>query len=199
MKLPFKRVLVSLPLAALLCQNAPALARQAPAGGAASSTQKRAATPAERPRTSPGRTKALAQIHAFVERARSFQDITQRIDGLVALASILWQDGGDAEYARQVFVDAHNCLKTFRPVEAQAAPTGAAATNGGASSQLSSKALRLLRRRLLTNLAKFDAPLANRLAAEQDGYFETPLAADEVKEQTREQVARQDFDKFSSA
>ena len=56
-----------------------------------------------------------------------------------------------------------------------------------------------MRRRLLTNLAKFDPPSANRLADEQDGYFGSPLDADDLNEETREQIARKDFDRFSGA
>lgn len=198
MKLPQKRVLYSLALVSLFASNPPIHARQGYTNGIARNSQRRSGSTRVQPPAALERSKALEQIHAFVDKVQSFQDISLKLDSLVALAAILWKDGGDAEHARQIFIDTHNFLKTFQPQEVKDAPTGMASTKGS-SSPPSRKTLRLLRRRLITNLAKFDLPLANRLAKEQDGYFDTPLDADEFKEQTREQVARQDFDKFSNA
>ncbi len=188
-----KRVLFSLALASLLASNQPAHALQEQADNALRSGQRRAGKPPAPAR----RQKSLEEIHAFVDKARTFQDVFVKVDSLAALAAILWKDGGDAEYARQVFIDTHSFLKTVQPQDATEAPPGAAAK--GVSPQPSRRALRFLRKRLLTSLAKFDAPLANRLAAEQDGHFEAPLAPDEYKEQTREEAAKQDFEKFSNA
>ena len=193
MGLPPKSVLYSLALASLLTAGTPARARQADAGGPAKSSR----VPAARPSAAAERTKAREYIYAFVDKAQSIQDLPLRIDTLVALASILWKDGGDAVYARQIFVDAHNFLKTFQPQEVKG--SAAAATPAEAAATPSRKTLRLLRRRLIMGLAKFDPTLASSLAKEQDGYLDSPLDAEEYAERTRDQVARQDFEKFSGA
>lgn len=186
-----KRMLHSLALASLLASQAPAHARQGGPEPAARSSQRRAA----KPDAPAERSKSLEQVHAFVDRAQTFQDVFLKIESLVALATVLWKDGRDAEYARQVFLDTHNFLKTVQPREAADAATPPA----GASAAPPRRALRFLRRRVLASLAQFDPALANRLAAEQDGYFDAPFAPDEYKEPTKEQAARQDFDKFSGA
>ena len=186
------RVLSALTLASLLAVCPPAHARQVDAGKAAPISRGRAARPA----AALERRKALEQVHAFVDRVQSLQDISLKADTLISLASLLWKDGRDAEYARQIFVDTHNFLKTFQPREVKDA---ADTTRAAAAAQPSRKALRQLRKRLITSLATFDPPLAKSLAKEQDGYFEAPLGEEEYREQTRDQVARQDFEKFSGA
>lgn len=199
MKLLQKRVLYSLALVALATSYPPVDARQRYADKMSRNSQRRAENPPTQPPAILKRSKAMEQIHAFVDKAQSLQDITLKVDSLIALAAALWKDGGDAVYARQIFIDTHNFLKTFQPQEVKDTTTGTAPAKGSSSLPPSRKTLRLLRRRLVTTLAKFDLPLANRLAKEQDGYFDAPLEADEFKERTREQVARQDFDKFSNA
>lgn len=79
-----KRVLFSLALASLLASNLPALAMQEQTDGARQSGQRRAG----KPPAPAGRRKSLEEIHAFVDRVRTFQDVSVKIDGLAAFAAV---------------------------------------------------------------------------------------------------------------
>lgn len=143
MKQAQKSVLFPLAAVSFLALSLPARAPIAHAGVPAGVIQKRSETPQARPPAALERSKAVEQIHAFVDRAQSFQDVSLKVDSLVALAAMLWEGGGDAEYARQIFIDTHNFLKTFQPQEVNEAAAGAPPK--GAPAPPSRRSLRLLR------------------------------------------------------
>jgi hypothetical protein len=57
------------------------------------------------------RAQSAQTVRAFVDRAKSFHSIQTRVITLVNLASLLWADSDQEQFARQIFVDLRDDLK----------------------------------------------------------------------------------------
>ena len=103
----------------------------------------------------------MSQVRGFVQRAAGYREAGAKIDGLTALADLLWTY--DAPYARSLFLDAYAAVQAIPDVNERRpadAPTGSAQAS-------------VLRRMVISRLARHDPALAKQLSDAKGGDKDT--------------------------
>jgi hypothetical protein len=98
----------------------------------------------------------LQVVLGFVDRARGFSDLDNRVNTLVRIGGLLWQQKGEEDFARQLFLQLNDQLKLAASTQSKLDPN-----------HNSSALIGQLRQSVLRYVARYDVKLARELLLEQ--------------------------------